>query len=245
MTEGMERYTREALRAEVCREVTGSRLLVECPWALREDFQIHMLRSNTLPHILAPEMEGVGSRTRLVYPISGMTSLHSRCERRRLSGKDLRVFLRHFLRAVEALKEHMLFPDGLWLEPARIFVGDRKFHFCYLPAAQESLAAQFHLLTEYFVREIDYQDRQAILLAQRLHRQTLEENFDLREILGAQGKELRAEKKCRQQSGDKSFRSFEASFGPERQRRSRRRASQGRWEDLLLESDGQEELGGL
>ena len=45
-----------------------------------------------------------------------------------------------------------------------------RFYFCYYPPADQDLWTEFHLLTEYLVKQADYQDKEAVRMIFLLHK---------------------------------------------------------------------------
>ena len=69
------------------------------------------------------------------------------------------------------------------LKPEYIFYEESRFFFCYYPLAAQDLWEEFHTLTEYFVRQGDYEDQECIRLVFLLHKATMEENYSLEKIM--------------------------------------------------------------
>ena len=59
-----------------------------------------------------------------------------------------------------------------------------KFYFCYYPPASQDLWTAFHHLTEYLVRQADYEDKECVRIVFLLHKETMEENYDLEKLVG-------------------------------------------------------------
>ena len=60
---------------------------------------------------------------------------------------------------------------------------------------KKTLRETFHEMTEYFLSKMDYRETEAILLVYRLHRETMQENYDIRKILSEYKKECEDYKK--------------------------------------------------
>lgn len=164
-------------------ELTSTQLVIEYPDYYVEDYQLPMLRSNVVSSVLKVETTGVGATTLFCYDVSGMESFQKRFEREKLSLFELQTFLKQFLEMMENLKKYMLDINLLFLNPEYIFWKENVYYFCYLPVAGEPLLKQFHCLTEYFVKQIDYGDMECIFLAHKLNQVSMEEQYDIRSIL--------------------------------------------------------------
>lgn len=188
---------RSQLKKVVSGELTGTKLFIEYPDYYEEDYQIMMLRKNQIPHLLRPQLDGIGHCSRFSYEIRGKLSLRAVFEKRKISLEELKDFVEQFLETMEELREYMLRPDCLWLEPESIYLGDGSYEFCYFPAVPMSIQEQFHKLTEYFVEQIDYTDVECIMLAHKLNRGTLEEQCDIAHLMREYEKEAK-ERHCKE-----------------------------------------------
>ena len=91
--------------------------------------------------------------------------------------------LRQLEAVIQTVRHFMLNENHILLEPDYIFYDEEQFAFCYLPDAKGDFYRDFHKLTEYFVRHVDYEDSEAVYLTQSVNRESMEENYDLGEIL--------------------------------------------------------------
>lgn len=161
----------------------GARLIVEYEEEYEEDFQIAMLRKNKIPHLLKMEVDGIGRKTRFSYQAEGMTSMAVRFEKRSIKEADLREFLMQYEEVKEAVRDHMLMTEFLWLDPTYIYYRDGIYWFAYLPVLKTGEREQFHKFTNFLVRKIDYRDVECIQLAHQLNRESMEETFSLSDCL--------------------------------------------------------------
>lgn len=148
-----------------------------------EDYQMPMLKANRIAGVLPVEgceVEGTG---RYSYDVSGLTSLKALYEKKKIKKKDIEEIVSDLLKTIEALRQYMLTPDCLLLQPEYIFRGDHGCYFCYLPGFHGELSTAFHELSEYFVKMLDYEDTEGIFLAYELHKATLQEHYDLSGIM--------------------------------------------------------------
>ncbi len=149
----------------------------------KEDYQMPMLRRNRISGILmieGCEEEGMGHYT---YDVSGLASMKTLYEKKRIKRRDIEGVVRALLRTVEALRQYMLNPDCVLLNPECIFRKEKKWYFCYLPGYQGALSVSFHELSEYFVKMLDYEDIEGIILAYEIHKATLQEHYDLSGVM--------------------------------------------------------------
>lgn len=79
--------------------------------------------------------------------------------------------------------------------PQCIFKIRGEYNFCYLPIEYQSFCEAYHGLTEFFVKKIDYKDIGTVFLTCMLHKETMKNTYDLKEIL----------KKYREEAGEISL----------------------------------------
>ena len=76
---------RSQLKKEVSGELTGAKLFIEYPDYYEEDYQVMMLRKNQIPHLLRPQLDGIGHCSRFSYEIQGKLSMRSLFEKKNIS----------------------------------------------------------------------------------------------------------------------------------------------------------------
>lgn len=158
-------------------------LHIYVPGGYEEDYQMPMLRRNQIAGILRIEGCEVEGKSRYTYEISGMVSLKSLHEKSAIKKQEILDVVSAILAVSSTLQQYMLNPDCLILKPEYIFYKNEQWFFCYLPGAGENIGEAFHELTEYFVKTLDYEDTEGIFLAYELHKATLQEHYDLEQIM--------------------------------------------------------------
>lgn len=249
-----------------------------------EDYQMPMLQQNPIDGILSMDGCEVNGRGRYTYEIGGMISMKRKYEKVWMKREEIEEIIVQLLKITEELQRYMLVQDCLILKPEYIFYNQTRWFFCYLPGNEENLKDAFHELTEYFVKTLDYSDTEGILLTYQLHKATLQEHYDLSQIM-KEYQERRRERKekieTRSEEHQDKFSYKEMSNaamngsdtrycetaklfpGPEgalntgcpadiqektgwkkpwwKAAKHMRKWRWGRWEDFILETDGQEE----
>lgn len=158
-------------------------LIVEGEEGVPEDYQTPMLRENEIGGLLKTEVRYVDGVGHYYYDISGRTSLQQTFEREKLGYESIKRLIETLSQTIRNLGRYMLKGDCLLLDPAHIFCEKERFLFCYFPQNDKELKTAFHELTEYFVREVDYQDEKGIHLAYVMHKATMEENYSIKQIM--------------------------------------------------------------
>lgn len=190
----------------------GGGIHVDIPAAYKENYQIRMLRDNSIPHLLRVTGSGRDGTSRYTFHLESGIQMEESYSSREMKAYDILAFTEQFLETADSLREHMINPDGLLLTPELIVADNGTFWFCYLPAEEvqkiykKTLRESFHEMTEYFIKRIDYRETEAILLVYRLHKETMQDNYDIRKILDEYREEYREYKK---EEKDKNIRKDE------------------------------------
>lgn len=158
-------------------------LILEGNEGEKEDYQIAMLKENDIPGILKTDVRYIDNQSHFYYDISGKTSFKALYEKAHLGCEDIKRLVSSLLRAIQNLQKYMLEGNYLLLEPEYIFCNDEEIFFCYYPACQKDAKEEFHKLTEFFVREINYKDEEGVRFAYTLHKATMEENYSIEQIM--------------------------------------------------------------
>ncbi len=145
----------------------------------REDYQIKMLRENHVEGILDVRGRGIDDRSCYDYTVSGKVSMKALYEKNNISGIEIKSFLNKLMKTIAEVERHLLNIHCILLEPEYIFCDDGEFYFCYYPLAKTALWEEFHRLTEYFVKQADYHDKECVHMVGYLHKETMSENYSL------------------------------------------------------------------
>jgi hypothetical protein len=175
-------------------EYTDIHIDLEVPY--KENYQMRMLNSNDISGLMKVKGSGRDGQTRYTYRINGGNSMQKEFAGKEMKKEDVVRFTKDLIDTVDDLREHLLDPDGLLLSPELIFIRDGRYRFCYLPVSKaderQPLCASFHVMTEYFVKNLDYQDTAGILFVYKMHKETLRENYELKKIIEACREEEKA-----------------------------------------------------
>lgn len=149
----------------------------------QENYQLQMIRKNEIPGILKMKGMEFDKGSRYTFTISGMQSIKQIYEKRTIKKEDILKLVSSLITVTDTLKKYLLNPDCLLLSPEYVYVMEEKYLFCYLPVKQKILSESFHEMTEYFVQNLDYKETEGIFLAYELHKATLQENYNLEQIV--------------------------------------------------------------
>ena len=163
------------MREEYERDLHHAWMILETDELYKEDYQMRMLMENAIPGLLSVRGQGKDDKSQYRYEISGKISVKAKREKEHWKFADLEKFMRQFIQVLYAVKNYLLDVNCLSLDPGHIYVSDEIYYFCYCPGLEGNILEKFHELTEYFVRETDYEQKEAVYLAYELHKASMEE----------------------------------------------------------------------
>ena len=149
----------------------------------QENYQIRMLVSNDIDRLLPVTGRGGDGSSYYDYTVSGKVSMKAMYEKSNISGEDIRTFLKELLAVVRDVEKYLLNIHCLLLQPEYIYYEDGKYYFCYYPPGKNNFWEEFHRLTEFFVKQADYQDAECVQMIFLLHKETMEENYSLEKLI--------------------------------------------------------------
>lgn len=158
------------------------KITIEEEAVYKEDYQMRMLKANHLEGILKMGGRGVNKSSYYDYDVSGKMSMKSMFERSKIGAEDIKMFLRDFKMVIKEVETFLLNIHCILLKPEYIFYEEGKYFFCYYPPAKQDIWEEFHVLTEYFVKQADYQDQEGISMVFLLHQRTMDENYSLEKL---------------------------------------------------------------
>lgn len=162
-----------------------------------ESYKYKMLRYNKIVGFLECNVYCMDNVTRIQYDISSKQSLQRICEKKHLNEQQFQKILGAIQKLIQELGRYFLRLDEVYLKPEYIYADMETFevYFCYYPHKEEAKAEdEFHVLAEYLINHLDYEDKQVIEQGYALYRYTLQENYDiLRSIQKIMGIHKKAE----------------------------------------------------
>lgn len=172
-------------------------LVVDTSVPYTEDYQIRMLKNNSVSGLLKVSGNGLEGKSRYTYQVQGLLPFSQKYTEQKISFSTLNLLISQLIELTHVLGNYLLNPDCILLHPDCIFEAreqadcpaEHHFYFCYVPSFPRSLSDSFHRLTEFIVQNLDYNDDNGILLACLLHKETLQKNYHLESLLQSCQKE--------------------------------------------------------
>lgn len=148
-----------------------------------EDFQAMMLQENEIPGLLKTKVRYMDNTSHYHYDISGKVSLKMKHEKEKLKQEDIKRLVQQLLSTIKGIQKYMLEGRGILLDPQYIYCEKQQYLFCYYPPNKVEMKEEFHKLTEFFVKEVDYRDKDGVYLAYTLHKATMEAHYSIERIM--------------------------------------------------------------
>lgn len=196
------------MKIEVRRDAQNTWLALSGNCHYQPDYQVEMIRQTSPKGILPLRLTETSEETAFLYKISDMVSLQKHYRHNKLDDKEMVWITEEIIGTVEHMKRYLLDPDHLILNPSCIFKDKQNLSFCYLPIYKKAFRDSFHVLTEYFVRELDYDNPVAIQTACRLHKYTMEKNYEINRVVQRVKKEIQEERwfrKAKTENADSQY----------------------------------------
>lgn len=171
------------MKVEMSNELGYTELIIEESQFYNDDYQMVMLKECELEGILPVVAYGEDDISRYIYDVTGMQSLFVLYEHSPMLDIHVKELARQLLQVMKGVKQHMLDVNKLLLDPKYIFRKGENYYFCYYPLYQKEITYSFHLLTEYFVKVIDYDEIDTVRLVGNLHKNTMDDSYELSEVL--------------------------------------------------------------
>ena len=165
------------------RDLNTSYFIIESDRFYQADYQMKMLTNNQIPGLLLVKGRGVNGRSRYEYEIQGIHSLEFLTQKGPVTYEMIIAIIEDLLAVMEEMRDYLLSPNQLLLDPRSIFMEGGRYYFCYYPPNVKGILESFHELAEFFVRETDYQDRSGIYISYALHKMTIQENYQICQVI--------------------------------------------------------------
>lgn len=241
------------------RNLNHTYLILEEDVRYEEDYQMRMIKENDIEGLLPVRGRGVDGRSQYSYDISGKVSARAMYEKAKLHKEDMLNLIHDLTQAVKDVRNHMLDINCILLDTDYIFYEDGKFYYCYYPVSHGSLCDEFHKLSEYFVSQVDYEEKEGVYMAYELHKATMEENYSLAKVIGRieeetapkeeeqherENEDIIIEEKNysdwveEREMGIGRIRETKGMFSPVKSiMKRKKKAKWGEWDELLLDED--------
>lgn len=152
----------------------------------REDsYEVRMLSDNRIDGLMKFWVKRVDARCCYCYEITSRQPLGRILESKSLEEEELRTFIITMARTINKMEEYLLKEEQILLDPEYIYVEPELFsvEFCLVPGRAGDFPGDLRRLLEYLLGKVDYQNKQCVVMAYGLYRESLKENYGMEDLL--------------------------------------------------------------
>lgn len=168
------------------REMNHNYLMIEGDPVLEDSYEARMLLANSVEGLLKFRIKRIDNRCYFCYEITSRQPLDRLLESKSLQVHEIRRMIQGVARALEGMEEYLLKEQQILLKPEFIYVEPETFQIslCLLPGEEADFPGQLSRLLEYLLGHVDYQDKDGVIMAYGLYRESLKENYGMNDLLG-------------------------------------------------------------
>ena len=150
-----------------------------CDISLTDNYEIKMLKENSLDHITSADIREVDGDRSLRVKVDGMMTLSGRYSRRAPDINDIKLLMKDIRRCLVEMKDYLLSPGSLVINFKYILFDMEKesYRFIYIPGHTMSFRNQMKELFEEIMVIFDHKDREGVTYLYDLYSYFLRENF--------------------------------------------------------------------
>lgn len=165
------------------RDLNHNYMIVKAKKQEYEGFSDRIFQENQIPGFLSCQFRSFDGCLYFYYEISGKQSLAQLFHKRKLAKEEL-------LRIIIGLRDNQKMTEAFLLDfrkvlllPQYLYTDFNATHlyFCYYPDCQEENSLE--ALGNFILENVDYQDQKAVELAYSFHREIMEENVSLEQLV--------------------------------------------------------------
>lgn len=199
------------------REMNHNYLMIEQE-RQESSYEVRMLVNNAIEGLLKFRMKKVDHHCYFCYEITSRQPLSRLLESKSLGAEELRRLIITMARTLNRMEEYLLSEEQVLVQPEYIYVEPELFQveFCLIPGRCGDFPQEVCRLLEYLLGKVDYQDKDCVVLAYGLYRESLKENYgmeDLLRFLGGGAVREPGEKRLEDPDGKQSGESREKNPG--------------------------------
>lgn len=184
----------ETMMGELRNELNCSELVIESNVVFEENYQLQMIQENDLARLLKVHAFEKDNYGQYIYDVTGKLPLDKAFEKKTWDKKLIKKFLKQLMEVIKEGNNYLLNIHCIVLDPRYIFTEGEEFYFCYYPLVDQILSESFHRLTEYWVKNIDYNDYASVAFSCGIHKETMAESYNLDTLIGKYASVLEEEK---------------------------------------------------
>lgn len=166
------------------REMNHNYLMIEQEQQ-ESSYEARMLVNNAIEGLLKFRIKKVDHHCYFCYEITSRQPLSRLLESKSLGAEELRRLIITMARTLNRMEEYLLSEEQVLVQPEYIYVEPELFQveFCLIPGRCGDFPQGVCRLLEYLLGKVDYQDKDCVVLAYGLYRESLKENYGMEDLL--------------------------------------------------------------
>ena len=169
------------MRVEFERSLNHNYMIIKNMGEFCEDYQIHMLMEQRIPHVLRMELRFMNGKPELYYDISSKQKLSEWLKIKKITHDILRGLIKSLKNAFEAGIDYLLEGNHFILEAEYIFIDVERYELslCYYPLYDKEATQSGQEFLQYILEMLDYNDKQAVEEAYEIFRLCMRDGFSI------------------------------------------------------------------
>lgn len=170
------------------------------------DYKLQMVINNHIDGILAMNIEHINNQSIVTYNISSKTRLSDLYAKKQMLGKELYGFIKDIKILAERMNEYLLDINDIAFDMQLIYFNRQtgKYEFCYIPRGEGDFQIRIRDLFDKLLEYINYNDKEAVMIAYGIQQLTIGVDFTLQDILKCAYENIREFQQEKQQEEKKN-----------------------------------------
>lgn len=173
------------MKTEIRRDMQHNYFIISDEMMSCGTFQNKMLEYNHLKGFLPYSLQSIDAQRKLYYEISGLQQLSTVIQRFPMSCMQTVRIMQQLVELITMSGEYLLKEQDILLDPEYMFIKLPSYELfvCYYPGYRQPLRKQLSKMLEFFMGNVDYEDKEAVLLSYSLYMKSKEETGTICELI--------------------------------------------------------------
>lgn len=166
------------------REMKHNYLILDSEDLEWDGYECRMLVANSIEGILRFQLRQIDEKIYFYYEITSKQPLARILEGRTIRAGELRSFIIGIAQVVDRMEKYLLKESSVMLTPEYLYIEPENFRvwFCLIPGIQRNFPEDYSKLLEYLLGKVDHQDKDSVVLAYALYRETKKADYGMCDI---------------------------------------------------------------
>lgn len=151
----------------------------------KDNYKFQMIINNEIEGIVPVSVKTVNNADELYYQITSMISLENMHAGKKMSKEELCLLIKDIEILAEKMKEYLLDINDIMFAPEFIYIKKQtgKHSFCYIFQKNKSFQEELRKLFGKILEYIDYEDKNAVLIAYEIQRIVTSDDFTIGDLV--------------------------------------------------------------